>query len=573
MEQKEEYVFIRSTWNINNRIMQQGGDSFSFDISGLIVDVVSEKIVKGVVIVKDGVIVDIEEREDVNSSQIVMPGFVDSHVHIESSMLLPTEFARAAVRNGVVAAMADPHEIANVDGVDGVRFMMDNADKAYFKFFFGVPSCVPAAPFDMGGAVIGVNGVSDLLADKRVTHLAEMMNYPGVIHGDPDVMGKLSVAKKLGKPVDGHAPGLSGQDLVTYIKAGISTDHEVVDICEAEEKISLGMKVQIREGSAGKSFDILCPLVNQYPSHVMFCTDDCHPDDLLNGTINLLVKRGLKKGLNFFNLLKAATVNAVEHYGLNVGLLRKGDPADFIVVNNLDDFDVQETYINGRRVYSSYSNFSVAQKEAVTPINNFSIDPISISDIQVKGLPNKKLRVIEAIDRDLYTHLLVETPTLDEDGNVVSNVDQDILKIVVCNRYEPMKPAVGFIKGFGFKRGAICSSVAHDSHNIVAIGADDIAIVEVVNMLIDKEGGIGAHDGKSAYLFALPVGGIMSMTNAESAASAYDFIQEKARLLGTSLTAPFMTMAFMSLIVIPELKLASRGLFDVAKFEPVDLFV
>ncbi len=539
-------------------------------LSGYIAKSDSEEFVQGKITIRDGVIEKIEPCEVVNP-QYILPGLVDSHVHIESSMLTPIEFARVAVRNGLVAVVADPHEIANVMGVEGVRFMMDNAEQAKLKFYWGVPSCVPAAPFDISGATLGVEEVEELLSDSRCTHLGEMMNFPGVVSNDPEVLAKLEKAKQLGKPVDGHAPGLAGEELKKYAASGISTDHEAIDICEAEEKIYLGMKILIREGSAAKNFENLYPLVNRYPSQVMFCTDDCHPDDLLKGTINLLVKRGLKKGLDFFNLIKAAAINPVKHYKLGVGQLRVGDPADFIVVDNPDDFNIQQTYINGEPVYSATENIVFPLVE-VKPINTFKAKPINLKSLEVTAKEGKRIRVIEVIDKELYTKQLEIEPTI-IDGKVVTDLDKDILKIVVVNRYEPTPPVVGFVKGTGLKHGAICSSVAHDSHNIIAIGADDNSLVELINKIIETKGGIGVHNGKAIEVFPLPIAGIMSVETAEVAASAYDDLQEKAKALGATLTAPFMTMAFLSLIVIPELKIAAGGLFDVTKFQAVDLFV
>lgn len=537
---------------------------------GYILNAETGDFIEGKVHIKDGRIEAIEECK-VDNPQYILPGLVDSHVHIESSMLTPSEFARVAVRNGLVAVVADPHEIANVMGVKGVRFMMDNAEQAKLKFYWGAPSCVPAAPFDSSGATLGPEEVGELLLDIRVTHLGEMMNFPGVISGDPEVWAKLEKARLLGKPVDGHAPGLTGEELKKYATSGISTDHEAIDICEAEEKIHLGMKILIREGSAAKNFENLYPLVNRYPSQVMFCTDDCHPDDLLKGTINTLVRRGIGKGLDFFNLIKAAAINPVTHYKLGVGLLRVGDPADFMVVDSPDSFSILQTYIDGELVYSATEEIALATAK-VRPVNNFNAKPITLGDLEVSALEGRKIRVLEAIDKELYTKSLEVEPTV-VDGKVVSDPDRDILKIAVIDRYQPTPPVVGFVKGTGLKAGALASSVAHDSHNIIAIGANDSALVELINKIIEVKGGIGVHDGKSAEVFPLPVAGIMSTETAEVAAAAYDDLQEKAKMLGTTLTAPFMTMSFLALIVIPELKISAGGLFDVAKFQPVGLFV
>lgn len=550
--------------------MENVSSKEALQLSGYILDVDSGEFVEGMLYIQNGLIEKIE-RCKVENPCYILPGLVDSHVHIESSMLIPSEFARVAVRNGLVAAVADPHEIANVMGAEGIRFMMDNAEQSKLKFYWGVPSCVPAAPFDISGAILEAVEVRELLSDPRTTHLGEMMNFPGVVNNDPEVMAKLEKAKQLGKPVDGHAPGLAGDELKKYVAAGISTDHEAIDACEAEEKIRLGMKILIREGSAAKNFENLYPLVNQYPSQVMFCTDDCHPDDLLKGTINLLVKRGLKKGLDFTNLIKAASTNPIEHYKLGVGQLRVGDPADFIVIDNPESFNIQKTYINGELVYSSSEEVILPAVEA-SPVNNFNAKPIDTKSLEVTARESRWIRVMEVIDKEIYTKLLEVEPTV-ASGLVVSDLDRDILKIVVVNRYQPTPPIVGFVKGTGLRQGAICSSVAHDSHNIIAIGADDNSLVDLINKIIEAKGGIGVHNGKSIEIFSLPIAGIMSTEIAEVAAAAYDGLQEKAKAQGTTLTAPFMTMAFLSLIVIPELKIAAGGLFDVTKFQPVDLFV
>lgn len=551
-----------------NSVYQE--ESLRATVEGRILDVEKSEFFEGKIHIDNGIIVRVE-RCSVQETQVILPGFIDSHIHIESSMLLPTEFAREAVRHGMVAVVADPHEIANVAGMDGVYYMLDNAQQSGFKFYFSAPSCVPATPFDPAGAVLGAEEVGALLADPRISHLGEMMNYPGVLANDPEVMAKLNFAKHYGKPIDGHVPGLSGEDLRKYVESGISTDHETVDICEAEEKISLGMKILIREGSAAKSFDLLYPLVNRYPSRIMFCTDDCHPDDLLKGSINLLVKRGIEKGLNIFNLIQAACVNPVLHYNLDVGLLREGDRADMIVVDSIENLSIQKTFINGILAYNAPDQVFLPSVTA-EPINRFNALPITQEAITIEAAKGGKIRVIGVLDKNLYTESLTEEPTV-TDGKVVADVERDILKIVVLNRYHPSKPAVGFVKNVVLKQGAICSSVSHDSHNIIAIGVEDEHIVDLVNMIVDAKGGIGVHDGKSASVFSLPIAGLMSSTNAESAAAAYEFIQNKALALGTTLTSPFMTMAFLSLIVIPDLKISSSGLFDVTRFKEVDLFV
>ncbi len=540
-------------------------------ISGNIVDVLNRRIFKGRVIIgADGKIESLEESTEAEE-QFIIPPFVDSHVHIESSMMMPSEFAGLAVRHGVTAALCDPHEIANVLGVQGIDLMIENGKESPFRFFFGASSCVPATPFETSGAVMDASVITKMLAHKEVHFLAEMMNYPGVIEGEPEVLEKLAAAANAGKPVDGHAPALRGEDLKKYIKAGITTDHESVTLDEAKEKISFGMKILIREGSAAKFFDELHSLIDDYSDMVMLCTDDCHPDELAGGYINSLVKRAVGKGHNVFNVLKAASVNPVLHYGLPAGLLRIGDPADFIVVNNLSDFAVLQTYINGTAVYDNGKLDFVSKPIRVA--NNFEAQPLSAGDIEVLHCKGDKIRVIEIADKSLITKQLIIEPKINEKGKIVSDTERDILKIVVLNRYSAnAKPAVGFIKNFGLKRGALCSTISHDSHNIIAVGVSDKEILAAVNEVISFKGGICVADGEEVIIMPLSVGGIVSGERADEVIFQYNILQDKVKTLGTKLSAPFMTLSFMALIVIPELKICDRGLFDVLKFESVGLF-
>lgn len=540
-----------------------------YTLSGQIVDVVQKRIYSGIIYVNGmGDIEKIEERS-VPSTQYILPGLVDSHVHVESTMTVPSEFARVAVKHGVVAALCDPHEIANVLGIEGVQYMIDNGKRTPFKFYFGAPSCVPATPFESAGAVLDAAAVSALLDNPDIYYLAEMMNYPGVIHSDPEVMAKIDAARKRNMPIDGHAPGLRGDDLKKYAAAGISTDHECMSVAEAEEKIALGMKILIREGSAAKNFEALYPLIDMYPDSVMLCTDDAHPDDFTRTYINGLVKRALQKGQDIFNVLRAATLNPVQHYKLPVGMLQIGHQADLITVDNLDEFNIQQTYIKGRIVYDR-GEVSFPRHENATP-NAFHASHISAQDVSLPAT-GKKLRVIEIIDKELYTKTSIE-PAKVLDNNVVSDVENDILKIIVLNRYQKdAKPAIGFVKNFGLKQGALCSTVAHDSHNIIAVGTSDQAIAQAVNSVIDTKGGIVAYDGNRIENMPLPVAGIMSVLSVDQAAARYEQLHNMALQMGSTLTAPFMTLAFMALIVIPELKIYDNGLFDVTTFNPVDVF-
>lgn len=530
-------------------------------IQGKIVDIPNKRIFKGEIQVDNGKIVTIKEKEH-NEEGFIIPGFIDAHIHIESSMLVPSEFARIAVCHGTVATVSDPHEIANVLGVEGVEFMVENGKQTPFKFNFGAPSCVPATTFETAGAEIDSEGIKQLLANPDIKYLAEMMNYPGVIFGDEEVHKKIAWAKHFKKPVDGHAPGLSGKSLETYVAAGISTDHECFTSEEALEKLKLGMKILIREGSAAKNFEALIKLLPEHYKNMMFCSDDKHPDDLLEGHINQLCARAIAKGMDVFKVLEVACINPVEHYRLDVGLLKENQPADFILVEDLKSFKALKTYINGQLVFDS--GVSKIKPMPFKVLNNFSTNKKSVVDFQQEPFA-QKIRVIEAQDGELITKEYVSDATI-KDNNLVSNVENDILKMAVVNRYNNEKPTVGFIKNFGLKKGAIASSVAHDSHNIIAIGVTDQDLCEAVNAVIDCKGGVCAYSEEQTVLVPLPVAGIMSNQDAETVGKQYAYVDAYAKQLGSTLKAPFMTLSFMALLVIPSLKLSDKGLFDGQSF-------
>jgi adenine deaminase len=536
-------------------------------VSGNIVDVLKSEIYPGTLKISNSKISDII-REDKEYETYILPGFVDSHIHIESSMLVPSEFARAAVIHGTVATVSDPHEIANVLGISGVRYMMENSKQVPLKFYFGAPSCVPASGFETSGAVIGPESIEKLLKLKKIKYLAEVMNSPGVINGDPDVIMKISIAKKYSKMIDGHAPGLRGRELEKYVNAGISTDHECFLRDEALEKIGLGMKVLIREGSAAKDFDELIPIVNEHYEYCMFCSDDKHPDDLLKGHINILVKRALDYGIGLMKVLRVACINPVIHYKLDVGLLRMGDNADFIVVDNIKDFNVLKTIINGEVV--AEKGRTLIAKSSPRLVNNFKVKKKRIKDFLLSYTKNR-INVIEAVDGQLITNKLVMTPKV-VDGYVVSDVQNDILKIAVVNRYRESKAAIGFIKNFGLKKGAIASSVAHDSHNIIAVGVTDENICRAVNLIIENKGGICAVSWEKEMVLPLPIAGIMNNEECSRVAEKYSAIDKMAKSLGSTLHSPFMTLSFMALLVIPKIKIGDKGLFDGEKFKFIDVF-
>jgi adenine deaminase len=537
-------------------------------LKGQIVDIPNRLIFKGEVTIKNGKIEKIEEKaHDVN--HYILPGFVDAHIHIESSMLVPSEFARIAVTHGTVATVSDPHEIANVLGVEGVEFMIQNGKKVPFKFNFGAPSCVPATSFESAGAIIDSNDIKVLLQNSDIKYLTEMMNYPGVLFDDEEVLKKLDWAKQFNKPIDGHAPGLRGDDLTKYIKAGITTDHECFTFEEGLEKLQKGMKVLIREGSAAKNFEALINLLPEYFEEMMFCSDDKHPDDLLINHINKLSARAVAKNIDVFKVLQVACVNPVKHYGLDVGLLKEGDAADCIVVEDLVNFKTLQTYINGALVYDDEQSFIKPVEFEI--LNNFNTDRKVVSEFRYESKAFK-IRVIEALEGQLVTNELT-LDSLIEEGNLVSNINEDILKMTVVNRYDNQKPAIAFIKNFGLKEGAIASSVGHDSHNIIAVGVSDEAICKAVNIIIENKGGICAVSNSEEKIIPLPVAGIMSNEDGQIIGEKYAELDKMAKQLGSSLHAPYMTLSFMALLVIPSLKLSDKGLFNGTAFKFTSLEV
>ena len=538
----------------------------TFTISGQLIDLFQRRTYPAAVVITDGIITSVTETASA-PGQYMLPGFIDAHIHIESSMLVPTAFAQVAVTHGTVATVSDPHEIANVNGREGVQYMIDNSKLSPFKFFFGAPSCVPATAFETAGYTLDAQAVEELLHNPDIWYLSEMMNYPGVLHKDPEVLAKIAAAKRAGKPVDGHAPGLRGADAANYAAAGITTDHECFTLGEALDKVAAGMHILIREGSAAKNYEALADLLKLHPDKVMFCSDDKHPDELVLHHINGLVKRSLQKGYDVFDVLRAACVHPVLHYGLPVGLLRKGDPADLIVVNNLEDLDVLQTYIGGQLV--SEIGKTLLPDVGVLPINNFKAGRKDVASFGVKAISaTPVIRVIEAIEGQLVTNSM-QLPAKVDAGYIVSDTERDVLKIAVINRYENEAPvAVAFIKNFGLKHGAIASTVAHDCHNIITVGVDDGSMRAAVNALIDCKGGISVAANKDdVTTMPLPVAGLMSLNKGHDVAAEYTKIDALAKALGTTLHAPFMTLSFMALLVIPSLKLSDKGLFDGTGFK------
>ena len=537
--------------------------------SGQIVDIPAHRVFPGTITVRDGKILRIEEDATITDPSFLCPGFVDAHVHIESSMLPPPEFARLALIHGTTATVSDPHEIANVLGIEGVRYMQRESARTPLKIHLGIPSCVPATPFETAGAVMGPDAVEELCRDESLIYLSEMMNFPGVVHGDPEVMEKLALAKRHGKRIDGHAPGLRGEALKTYVSAGIETDHECFQIDEAREKLSLGQKILIREGSAAKNFEELWPLLLDHAESCMLCSDDKHPDDLVEGHINKLCARAVAKGVPLFHDLRAACVNPVLHYGLRNGILREGDPADFVRLRDLTNFEVLETFIDGTPVAREGASLL---PEILSPaINKFHCREKFPTDFSIPAT-GRIVRVIEALDGQIVTGS-GEAEARIENGQALADPSRDLLKITVVNRYADAPPAVAFVRGVGLREGAIASSVAHDCHNLVAVGASDEALARAINLLIKNQGGICVVDDQGgSEVLPLPIAGLMSNAPAAEVADTYSRLTQRAKALGSPLHAPFMTLSFLALLVIPSLKLGDRGLFDGNRFEFTPVF-
>ena len=537
-------------------------------VSGRLIDVVNREMRTVDMYIEGGKIAQIRDRKT-SGGPYILPGFVDAHIHIESSLVTPLSFSYEAIKKGTIGLMTDPHEIANVMGVRGVEYMIRSAKQSPLKIIFGAPSCVPATAYESAGGVVSSTDIEKMFRSGMVSFLSEMMNYPGVIHQDPEVIEKLKLATDYGVPVDGHAPGLKGRALQDYIDSGISTDHECASIGEAREKIQRGMKIIIREGSAAKNFEELIPLLDEYPEKIMFCTDDLHPDDLINGHVNKLVRRALEMGYDFYDVLRAASYNAIKHYGSKQGLLQEGDAADFILVDDVKKMEIRATYIDGRPVYDD-QKVRISERED-EEINCFKAEQVKDEDLQVEA-ETGIIRVMKATDGELYTGSENCNATI-EHGKVISDTSRDILKIVVLNRYEESVPAIAFVNGFGLKRGAIASSIGHDSHNIIAVGVHDRDIASAINWVIEHKGGIASAHKHIIQGLALPVAGIMTNQSVQQASRGYVSVSRLAKQWGATLTAPFMTLAFMPLLVIPELKISDKGLFDGNQFQFTNLFV
>lgn len=538
--------------------------SHSFSLSGNIVDIHQRELFRGKIDISDGIITAITHTPESTYDVYLTPGLVDAHVHVESSMLPPSEFARAASIHGTVATVSDPHEIANVLGIEGVKWMLKDAQHSPFKFYFGAPSCVPATPFETAGASLGPQEIESLLNLPEIKYLAEVMNFPAVIEQDPAMMTILGIAKKLNKHIDGHSPGVMGEALKKYVAAGIETDHECTTIEEGKQRLELGMKVAIREGSAAKNFDALWPLIHDYPNDILLCSDDKHPDDLIVSHLNALLARLLGNGVDLFTALRSATINPTQHYGLEVGLLRIGDPADIVEWNDLSQFIPQRTWINGELV--AEKGHTKLKQRKVTPVNHFNTQKKTVTDFEWQASNNNPLqRVITVLDGQLITDEALHLPKV-EAGKIISDTHQDLLKITVVNRYQNSRPATALIKNFGLKNSAMASSVAHDSHNIVAVGSDDTKLCQAINLVIQHEGGLSAVTADREKILPLSIAGLMGTDNAWAVAQDFSELTGMIKDDGCPLTSPFMSLSFMALLVIPKLKLSDKGLFDVDTF-------
>ncbi|MBP7358948.1 MAG: adenine deaminase [Prevotella sp.] len=543
---------------------------------GKIVDVVSRRIFNGTMYVENDKIVNVEENSSCDYDNYIIPGFIDSHIHIESSMLIPSEFAKLAVKSGTISVVADPHEIANVLGFEGVKYMVNDGKEVPFKFYFSVPSCVPATPFETSGATIDSQQVGEMIKMDDFHLLGEMMDYPGVINNDEETISKIRQTLAVGKVVDGHAPYISGEMLRKYTSAGITTDHECDNEQEAIEKIDNGMDILIREGSAARNFDSLIGLLKKHPNKVMFCSDDKHPDSLSAGHINKLAKRAVAQGYDVIDVLRACSLNPVRHYKLSVGLLQKDDNADFVIIDNLSNFNILSTYVDGVCVYDTNNGYSEEYMSIHKPAydkipNRFNANKICSESLTVSP-DGCKIHVIGTSDGNITTQNIIATPKI-EDGFVVSDINRDIIKIVVYNRYTPSVPQVAFVHGFNLKQGAIASTIAHDSHNIIAIGTNDDDLTYAINQLIECKGGIIAGYDNEWELLPLPVAGLMSICDGEKVAGKYNILNDTVAKLGCLYKAPFMTLSFLALLVIPELKLSDKGLFDSKEMKFISLFV
>ena len=560
-------------------------------------DVITDSIYPARISVEGGffkeiVTIVINDDSELDISGIILPGFIDSHIHIESTMLTPAQFAKLAVRFGTTSVVCDPHEIANVAGTDGIDFMIENSKSVPFNFYFSIPSCVPATCFETSGAILDSETIGELLKKDEAVALGEMMNFPGVINGDGEVLAKLEKAKELGKPIDGHAPLLSGKDLDKYIAEHISTDHECSNFAEAIEKKEKGMKIMVREGSSAKNMEALFDFsdrLDYWKNHESFgkmpnevlekrihlpifdfiVSDDKHTTDLIKGHLNESIKKAIDLEISPISAIEMVTVNPSTHYNLNTGAIVKGMQADYVIVDNLNDLNILKTYVAGKCVFDGENVlFDVEETEFK---NTFDVSKKESEDFEIScDEPSADVNVIRCFNGELITE--AESATLEtKKGFVQPDLEEDILKIAVVERYGGNSIANGFITGFNLKKGAIASSVAHDSHNIVVVGTNSEDMANAVNCLIDNEGGFAIVDGDFEDSLALPIAGLMTNEDSHEVAEKLEKLHKTAADFGCKLDSPFMTMSFMALLVIPAIKISDKGLFDCINFEFIDV--
>jgi len=545
-----------------------------------IINVFSGEIIPGSIAVAKGYIAGFgsypAKRVVDMKGRFVAPGFIDAHVHIESSMSCPAEFARCVLPHGTTTVAADPHEIANVLGAEGIGYMIDSSKDQPVNIYYTLPSCVPATDMETSGAKLGADDLLPFMNNSQIIALAEMMNFPGVIYRDNEVLRKIEGMKKQRKPVDGHAPGLTGRDLHAYISAGISSDHECTTEKEAKEKLNAGMHIMIREGTGAKNLKNLLPIINRQTSRrLMWCTDDRHPHDIIKeGHIDFIVRSAIRMGLDPLTAIQMATINTAEYFGLNnVGAIGPGRQADLVVFSDIKNPVIEEVYFRGNLAAREGKILPEIKKPAplnIWPSMNVDIDKIDFSIPAV----SRQARVIEIIPHQLITgQSLIKVAV--SGNSAISDIKRDILKIAVVERHKGTgNTAVGFVRGFDLKQGALASSVAHDSHNIIIVGTNDEDMKTALEAVFKMGGGLAAaSNGKILANLSLPIAGLMSLQPVKTIKEKLDNLIDISREFGSSLNDPFMTLSFLALPVIPELKITDKGLVDVAKFRIVPLFV
>jgi len=555
-------------------------------LHGSLVNVYSGNISESYIGVKDGRIIYVGGKPiratknlDVGS-KFILPAYIDGHVHIESSLVTPSQFALAAIPRGTCCVVADPHEIANVCGVEGIKYMIEDSARTPLKIYFMIPSCVPATNLETSGAKIGLKEIEELKGLKQILGLGEVMNFPGVIKGEEEVMAKIRACE--GMVIDGHAPGLRGEELCAYIAAGVMSDHESVTAEEAMEKISLGMWVMIREGSTAKNLSELAAIVSKgCPERVMLVTDDQHADDLLaEGHLDHVLRRAVEEGIDPVDAVRMVTVKPAEYFGLRrLGGVSPGKCADMVIVDDLKEFKAEMVFIDGRIVakegkYLGSVGRSIVKKEVEKTVHIGELLPADLKVIHRGPEGKVETRVIEVVPDQIITNeMLCELPV--ENGEVLPDLEKDIVKICVVERHrETGRIGKGFVKGFGLKEGALASTVAHDSHNIIAMGVSDDEICRAVNRLREINGGLVAVNGNEVKSeLPLPIAGLMSDRGVEFVAERMDELNKSASDLGCHLRSPFMALSFLALPVIPKLKITDLGLVDVEQMKVVDLLV